>query len=157
MTSTTGSIRETVMRQIEIEKSIIQQILQAEKEAEDTAVKLVYTDVRMDSEKHVRFLEVLLELMDKTPCDEWSAKIDRYIDRVKLERTLQSMKQKENEMSELSEKLVEMINDPLGRFLVTHLSEDEKRHESDLEELIKLVKTAPLQPKRAKKGSDIKC
>jgi hypothetical protein len=143
--------------QIDVENAVLREIADAEQQAEETAVKLVYLDVRLDTWKHIKFLEGLVEILNTTPCDKWSAKVDRYVDRVKLERTLTSIKTKEAEMAGLSEQALGMMKDPIGELLMTHLARDEQQHEEDLDKVIRLVQLMPLQSKKGKKGTDIKC
>ncbi len=157
MSNRTTELIDLLKKQIEVENAALEALTKAENESQEPPVKLCYLDMRLDTWKHVKFLEGLIEMAEKVPCDEWLSKVDRYIDRVKLEKTLSSIMQQESSMTELSKQAAKMIDDPIGKMLLEHLSSDEKRHEKALKELIKIVKQMPLQTKKGKKGSDIVC
>ncbi len=157
MVSDTTILINTLRNQIEIENKALEELAELENQAGETAVKLVYLDLRLDTWKHVKFLEGVIEALTTTPCDEWSAKVQRYVDRVKMERKMRSVMSKETAMAKLSAKAAKQMDDPIGKFLLEHLAEDEKNHERNLERVIALVKQLPLQSKKGEKGTDIVC
>ncbi len=150
-------LRETLQRQIEVEKETTEMVKKAEERVSETAVKLAFMDIRLDSLKHQKFLEGFIEMLDATPCDEWSAKAQRYIDRVKLERMVNSIKEKEIEMLSLAKESLENVRDPIAKFMLNHLIGDEKHHRDTLMELIRIIQKSPLQSVKGEKGSDIVC
>lgn len=157
MNAINSRLLETLQKQIAVEKKTLNMLADAEEEVSETAVKLVFMELRLDSWKHQKFLEGIIEMMEDTPCDNWSAKVQRYIDRVKLQRTIELIVAEEREMENLASESLEETNDPVARFLLNHLKEDEKRHRLELEELIHLINTAPLQSVKGQKGTDIVC
>ncbi|MHA2213860.1 MAG: hypothetical protein ACW992_11930, partial [Candidatus Thorarchaeota archaeon] len=52
---------------------------------------------------------------------------------------------------------LENVQDPIAAMIFGHLKHDEERHSKDLADVIKLIRTAPLQTKKGEKGSDIDC
>ncbi|MGY5877013.1 MAG: hypothetical protein RTU30_14780, partial [Candidatus Thorarchaeota archaeon] len=132
-------------------------LAEAEDSAKETAVRLVFLEMRLDSYKHKKFLEGLIEMLQETPCDKWSAKIDRYIDRVKLHKQLEEFLQDEGEMLDLVEQAIPLMDDKIGEMLLTHLKDDEQKHNKDLKELVKIIQQIPLQTVKGEKGSDIVC
>ncbi len=157
MSSVDSKLIETLQKQIEVEERTLNMLAKAEEEVKETAVKLVFMELRLDSWKHQKFLEGIIEILNDTPCDAWSAKVQRYIDRVKLQKTIEALVEEEKEMEALAEESLKNTNDPVAQFLLRHLKEDETHHRKELEELIRLIKTAPLQSKIAEKGTDIVC
>lgn len=157
MADNTNELIEILKSQIEVENAALEEITKAEQNAEETAVRLVYLDVRLDTVKHIKFLEGVIETLRSTPCDLWMAKVSRYVDRLKLERTLRSVKSKEQKMASLAQQATQMMKDPIGEFLLEHLHTDEKRHDQDMEKVIRIVQQLPLQSKKGQKGTDIKC
>jgi len=146
-----------LQRQIEVEKKTLIMLSKAEEEVSETAVRLAFLDLRLDSWKHQKFLEGMIEMINETPCDEWSAKVQRYVDRVKLQKTLDALIIEEKEMLSLVEQSIGEINDPIGKFLLIHLRDDEKTHTENLDELSRLIMTSPLQSVKGVKGTDIEC
>ncbi|MFW9843072.1 MAG: hypothetical protein ACFFEV_00690 [Candidatus Thorarchaeota archaeon] len=143
--------------QIDVEQETLKNLELAEEQASETAVRLIFMEMRFDTAKHIKFLESIIKMLETTPCDEWSAKVQRYIDRVKLQRDLESFIEQESKMITLLEKALTKIDDPLARFLLLHLKEDEESHHDDLKELVRLIQMQPLQRVKGEKGSDIVC
>ena len=146
-----------LQRQIEVEKKTLNMLSKAEEEVSETAVRLAFLDLRLDSWKHQKFLEGMIEMINETPCDEWSAKVQRYVDRVKLKKTLDALIIEEKEMLSIAEESIEEMKDPIGKFLLVHLRDDEKTHTENLDELSRLIMTSPLQSVKGVKGTDIDC
>lgn len=155
--STDNEIIEIFRSQIEVEQATHDKLVKLEEEAKETAVRLCFMDLRLDTWKHVKFLEGMIELLNTTPCDEWSAKVGRYAGRVKLERELESLKSNESEMIGFLDTALSKIEDPIARLLLEHMKDEERSHYNDLEKLVGVIKQAPLQSKKGEKGTDIAC
>ncbi|RDE15296.1 MAG: hypothetical protein C4K48_04435 [Candidatus Thorarchaeota archaeon] len=143
--------------QIDIEKKTLEKLVKLEEAANETTVRLAFMDLRLDTWKHIKFLEGMIEVLTTTPCDEWSAKVGRYAGRVKLDRELRSLADDENQMVLLLGKALGEINDPIAQLLVEHMQDEEKSHHVGLTKLIRLIKQSPLQSKKGIKGTDIVC
>ncbi|NHJ15230.1 MAG: hypothetical protein EAX95_16230 [Candidatus Thorarchaeota archaeon] len=157
MTNKDEQIIELLQKQIEVEKNALLTISKAEEEAKETAVKLVFMQMRLDTWKHQKFLEGMIEILTHTPCDEWSAKVSRYTGRVQLERYFEKLQEQEKMMGDITSEVLKLTKDPLARHLLIHLRDEENKHERELKEIISLVKQTPLQSKKAEKGTDIVC
>lgn len=157
MSGNEEEIIEILQSQIEVEKKTLDRIARLEEEAKEVAVRLAFMDLRLDTWKHIKFLEGMIEHIETVPCDEWSAKVGRYAGRVKLERELESLIEEEGEMVDLLDKALSKINDPIARLMLDHMREEEESHTTDLRQLVTLIKQAPLQAKKGQKGTDIVC
>lgn len=157
MSGNEEEIIEILQSQIEVEKKTLDRIARLEEEAKEVAVRLAFMDLRLDTWKHIKFLEGMIEHIETVPCDEWSAKVGRYAGRVKLERELESLIEEEGEMVDLLDKALSKINDPIARLMLDHMREEEESHTTDLKQLVTLIKQAPLQAKKGQKGTDIVC
>ncbi|MHA1956311.1 MAG: hypothetical protein ACW968_05230 [Candidatus Thorarchaeota archaeon] len=157
MTQSDQKLIDILSKQIDVEKRALDKLIKAEEEAEETAVRLVFMEMRLDTWKHVKFLEGMVEMLNVTPCDEWAAKVNRYVGRVKLERTLHSIMKEEDEMIDLLNASIDEVQDPIAKFLLEHLKRDEKGHNEALEKVIRIIQQAPLQSKKGEKGTDIVC
>ena len=157
MTTNDAKLIELLEKQIEVEKRTLDTLAKAEDEAKETAVKLVFMQMRLDTWKHQKFLEGMIEMITQTPCDEWSAKVSRYTGRVQLERYFDDLIKDQSDMVELTTRSLEHIRDPLAEHLLLHLKDEEEKHTRALEKMITLVKQSPLQSRKAEKGSDIVC
>jgi rubrerythrin len=157
LTTNDAKLIELLKKQIEVEKRALETIAKAEDESQETAVKLVFMQMRLDTWKHQKFLEGMIDMLTQTPCDEWSAKVGRYTGRIQLERHFEALMKDEGEMVELSSKALDLIDDPFAQHLLLHLKEEEEKHTKALEKMITLVKQTPLQSRKAEKGTDIVC
>ncbi|MHA1862816.1 MAG: hypothetical protein ACTSWA_03525 [Candidatus Thorarchaeota archaeon] len=155
--STDSEIIEIFKSQIEVEQATLNKLVKLEEEAKETAVRLCFMDLRLDTFKHIKFLEGMIELLDTTPCDEWSAKVGRYAGRVKLERELNNLMSDERDMIGLLDNALNKIGDPIARLLLEHMKEEERSHHDGLDKLVGVIQQAPLQSKKGEKGTDIVC
>ena len=157
MSQTDSEVIDIFKTQIELEQKTLDRLVKLEEDAKETAVRLAFMDLRLDTWKHIKFLEGMIELLTTTPCDEWSAKVGRYAGRVKLERELETLRRDEDRMIDLLSKAIKKVNDPVATLLLEHLKEEEKSHSTDLQKLVKLIQHSPLQSKKGEKGTDIVC
>lgn len=144
-------------QQIDVENKTLQKLLKLEETAKETAVRLAFMDLRLDTWKHVKFLEGMIDLITTSPCDEWSAKVGRYAGRIKLERELEALKKDEKMMISLLEKALMKVEDPIAQLLIEHMRDEEQSHSDDITKLVRLIKQSPLQSKKGTKGTDIIC
>ena len=157
MSDKSEKLEKIINEQIEVEKQTLTELLEAEETAAETAVKLLYMEMRLDTWKHIKFLEGVRDLITKVPCSDWSEKVQRYVDRVKVERKLREIQSRESRMSELLTQALGVIEDPFATLLLTHLKEDEDRHVEDLEQMCRIIQTLPLQKPGTRLGSEDKC
>ncbi len=148
---------EILDQQIKVEENALREILDIEESVTEPAVRLILMELRLDTWRHKKLLQGIKEIISQVPCDEWSSKVQRYIDRIKLERSLESILEKEGEMIELLSQALDEVDDPLARAIFERLRNDEHKHDTGLRDVISMIKTAPLQSVKAQKGSDIVC
>ena len=110
MSGTDAEVIEVLNEQIQVEQLALDKLVKLEEDSKETAVRLAFMDLRLDTWKHIKFLEGMKELLTTTPCDEWSAKVGRYTGRVKLERELDNLAKEEDKMVELLEKALDKVS-----------------------------------------------
>lgn len=157
MTVVDAKLIEILKQQIEVEERTLAHLTDAENSVTEPAVRLILMELRLDTWKHKELLKGMIEIISTTPCDTWSAKVERYVERVKLERILEAVIEEEGNMIELLEKALAEVNDPLAKTLFSRLRDDEQRHDKGLREVVKMIKTAPLQSRKGRTGADIVC
>jgi len=143
--------------QIQIEQETLEKIVKLEDESKETPVRLTFLILRLDTWKHVKFLEGMKEMLSSIPCDEWSAKVGRYTGRFKLERELSSLAIEQDKMVSLLKKTLDNVSDPITRLLLEHIKNEESNHSKGLGQLVKLIQLSPLQSIKGEKGTDIVC
>ena len=157
MSGSEAEIIAVMKDQIQVEQNTLNHLVKLEEDAQETAVRLAIMELRLDTWKHIKFLEGMIEHLTTTPCDEWSAKVGRYAGRVKLEREIDALIADESEMVSLIDKILEKIEDPVAQLLLEHLREEEGSHLEYLEKWVRIIQQAPLQAKKGVKGTDIVC
>ncbi|MFX1485411.1 MAG: hypothetical protein ACFFCP_19735 [Promethearchaeota archaeon] len=157
MNETDAMIIEVLNEQIQVEQETLEKLVKLEENSSETAVRLAFLDLRLDTWKHIKFLEGMKEILTTTPCDEWTAKVGRYTGRIKLERELNLLALEEDKMIELLEKTLMSVQDPIARLLLGHIKDEESSHSTDLKRLAKVIQSSPLQTKKGQKGTDIVC
>ncbi len=157
MTQSEAKVVAVMKDQIQVEQKTLNHLVNLEEQAKEPAVRLAFMELRLDTWKHIKFLEGMIEHMITTPCDEWSAKVARYAARIKLEREIESLLQDEREMMNLLDQALDKIDDPVAQLLVEHLRGEEESHLDYLSKWVKLVQKTPLQAKKGMKGTDIVC
>ncbi len=157
MNGTEAEIISVMRNQIEVEQKTLNRLVILEEDAKEVAVRLAFMELRLDTWKHIKFLEGMIEHLTSTPCDEWSAKVGRYAARVKLERQIRTLMDDENEMISLLQQALDKLEDPVAKMLVEHMSEEENSHLEYLTKWTRLIQQYPLQPKKGTKGTDIVC
>lgn len=143
--------------QIEVEQETLNRLVKLEEGSSEPAVRLTFMELRLDTWKHIKFLEGMIEHLTTTPCDEWSEKIGRYANRIKLEREIRDLIDDENKMLSLLNSSLKKTNDAVIQLMVEHLKDEENNHLKYLSKWAKFVQQTPLQSKRGKKGTDIVC
>jgi bacterioferritin (cytochrome b1) len=156
-TSKDQELIEILNSQIEVEKSTLKEIDELEETVTEPNVRLVLMSMHLDTWKHQKFLEGVVKIINKIPCDLWSEKVQRYVDRIKFERKVNALMDREASMIDYLGKAINLMSDPIGIMLLEHLRNDEERQNENLKKLIRIIQQAPLQPKKGVKGSDIEC
>ncbi|MFW9797110.1 MAG: hypothetical protein ACFFE2_08730 [Candidatus Thorarchaeota archaeon] len=157
MSGPEAAIIEVMKDQIDVEQATLNRLVKLEEDAKEPAVRLAFMELRLDTWKHIKFLEGMIEHLTNTPCDEWSAKVARYAGRIKLEREIDGLIEDESEMTSLLDKALEKIKDPVAQLLIEHLREEEDSHLDYLAKWVKVLQQTPLQSKKGEKGTDIVC
>jgi rubrerythrin len=157
VSGTEAQIIEIMRDQIKVEKVTLNRLVRLEEEARETVVRLAFLELRLDTWKHIKFLEGMIEHLTTTPCDEWSAKVARYSGRVKLEREIEALINEEDEMVKLLDKAIEKISDPIAQLMLKNMRDEEHSHRMYLADWVKLIQQTPLQTKKGQKGTDIVC
>ena len=157
MSGSEAQLIEIMKDQIKIEQETLNRLVKLEEDSKETVVRLAFMELRLDTWKHIKFLEGMIEHLTTTPCDEWSAKVGRYAGRVKLEREIDSLIKDENEMVKLLDKALAKINDPVAQLMMENLRNEENSHREYLADWVKVIQQAPLQSKKGEKGTDIVC
>lgn len=157
MSGTEAEIIAIMKNQIEVEQDALNRLVKLEEDAKETVVRLAFMELRLDTWKHIKFLEGMIEHLTTTPCDEWTAKVGRYTGRVKLEREIDSLISDESKMVKLLDKALAKIEDPIALLLMENLKDEENSHLEYLSRWVKVIQQSPLQSKKGEKGTDIVC
>jgi len=139
-----------IQAQIKLEEDTTRRVRELEEATGNLAAKLLLAEMRLDTEKHAKILQTMLDLMKqrevgmpiKTHLDAatiklWDAKIDSYVETVVVKKMLEDHVKVETEMLKHVEKEMKKTDDEALKLLFKHIADDEKKHHEIMETILK--------------------
>ena len=127
---------EMMKKQIEIEKAAREKIRKQEKKLDNVAAKLLLYEMRLDTNKHTKILQAILDVIGKVPERLWDYRVNKYVDSLVAKRTLEEHMKIETEMLSRVEKEIKETKDEGIKLLLQHIAEDEKKHHKVLQTIL---------------------
>lgn len=125
---------ELVKKQKQSEESMVKAVEALEQKVHNEAAKLLLAELRLDSTKHARICEQILNVLEKTKPEKlWDARIDSYVDMQVMKKELERHAKIEEEMLKDVEKIIATTKDEAVKLLLTHIAEDEKKHHKNVQ------------------------
>ncbi|MFB0523377.1 MAG: ferritin family protein [Candidatus Bathyarchaeia archaeon] len=139
-----------IQAQIKLEKDTTRKVREMEEATGNLAAKLLLAEMRLDTEKHAKILQTMLDLMkqreagmpikthlDATTIKLWDAKIDSYVDTLVVKKMLEDHVKVETDMLKHVEKEMKKTDDEALKVLFKHIADDEKKHHEIMETILK--------------------
>jgi len=139
-----------IQAQIKLEKDTTRKVRELEEATGNLAAKLLLAEMRLDTEKHAKILQTMLDLMKqrdagmpiKTHLDAgtiklWDAKIDSYVETLVVKKMLEDHVKVETDMLKHVEKEMKETDDEALKLLFKHIADDEKKHHEIMETILK--------------------
>jgi len=139
-----------IQAQIKLEKDTTRKVRELEEATGNLAAKLLLAEMRLDTEKHAKILQTMLDLMtqreagmptkthlDATTISLWDAKIDSYVDTLVVKKMLEDHVKVEMDMLKHVEKEMKKTDDEALKLLFKHIADDEKKHHEIMETILK--------------------
>lgn len=121
---------ELLKKQVVIERANVKEVRKTEKKVGFAAAKLFLDIISLDSSKHMKILEGIMQVLDGIPASKtlWEHQVDSYIDPFVVQRELENHMTREAEMIKHVEKEIKQTRDEGLKLLLQHIADDEKKH-----------------------------
>ncbi len=128
--------------QIKLENNTKKKIKNLEEATANLAAKLFLAEMRLDTEKHAKILQTMLDIMKQRkpeipPRTLWTTKIHSYVDSLVAKKMLEDHVVIETSMLRHVEKEIEKTDDEALKLLFRHIADDEKKHHKIMEIILK--------------------
>jgi len=135
---TTKSFIDKIHKHIEFEKSLAKACVALREKVDTTAAKLLLTEMQLDSTKHARILEEMLNIVEKAPPARlWDYRIDSYVDSLVVKRELEKHLKLEQEMLRDVEEEIKATKDEALKLLLQHIAADETKHHEIIQTILR--------------------
>ncbi len=132
------SIIDLVKRQKQSEESMVKTVEALEGRVHSEAAKLLLSELRLDSTKHAKICDAILNLLAKEKPERlWDARIETYVDMQTIKAELERHARLEEAMLKDIEKIIATTEDEAIKLLFTHIAEDEKKHHKNVQLVVK--------------------
>ncbi len=105
------------------------------KKVDNAAARMLLTEMQLDSTKHARILDEVLNLSKKAPAKLWDYRIASYVNSLVMKKTLEDHLKVELKMLSEVEEIINATKDEALKLLLEHIAADERKHH----EIIKTV------------------
>jgi len=142
-----------IQAQIKLEKGATRKIKKLEKATVNLAAKLFLAEMRLDTEKHAKILQTMLDLLKQSEPEKltrweasilerietplWDMKIHSYVDAQVAKKMLENHVQVETKMLKHVEEEIRKTDDEALKLLLNHIADDEKKHHKIMETILK--------------------
>lgn len=135
---TKKSFFDMIRKHIEFEKSTANMCVELRKKVDTAAGRLLLTEMQLDSTKHARILEEMLNIVEKAPPARlWDYRIDSYVDSLVVKRELEKHLRLEQEMLRDVEDEIKATKDEALKLLLQHIAADEKKHNEIIQTILR--------------------
>ncbi len=137
-----------IQAHIKLEKGTTRKLRKLEKATANLAAKLFLAEMRFDTEKHVKVLQTMLDLMtgkepeitSKAPQHAhetlWGKRIHSYVDALVAKRMLEGHVKVETAMLKRVEEEIKKTDDDALKLLFKHIADDETKHHEIMETIL---------------------
>lgn len=136
-----SDLMDMINAQIELEKNTHERILELEEITGNLAAKLFLAEMRFDTEKHVKILQTMLDLLEQVEPEDsskfWGKETRNYVDALTAKKELVKHITVETEMLKHVETEIQKTNDEAIKELFQHIADDERKHHKIMETILK--------------------
>jgi bacterioferritin (cytochrome b1) len=127
---------ETLKKQIKLERKAAKACADKEKMVDNPVAKSLLYEMQLDSLKHSKILQSLVDALQKRPVDLWSYRIAKYVDSRAARKALEEHVTIERGMLEYTEAVLKQVEDEGARVILQHILDDEKKHHQALKTIL---------------------
>ncbi len=126
---TEESFTDKIRKHIKFEESTAKLCAATSKRLDNAVAKMLLTEMQLDSRKHARILEEVLNTVEKAPPTRlWDYRISSFVDTSVMKRTLEKHLEVELKMLKKVEEMIKTTEDEALKLLLEHIAEDERKH-----------------------------
>lgn len=135
---TEKSFFDMIRKHIEVEKKTAKSCATLRDKVETAAAKMFLTEIQLDTAKHARILEEMLNIVEKAPpANLWDYRIASYVDSLVVKRELENHMKIEQDMLQEVEKEIKTTKDEALKLLLQHIAADEKKHHEIIQTILR--------------------
>ncbi len=134
---TKKSFSDMIRNHIKFEENTAKVCGDLAKKVHNAAAKMLLTEMQLDSTKHARILDEVLNLSKKAPAKLWDYKITSYVDTLVMKKTLEDHLKVELKMLSEVEKIIKTTKDEAVKLLLEHIAADERKHHEIIQTVLK--------------------
>ena len=134
---TKKSFFDMIRKHIESEKSMAEACADLSKKVDTAAAKMLLIEMQLDTEKHARILEEMLNIVEKAPPVRlWDYRIASYVDSLVVKKELERHMQLEKDMLRDVEDEIKATKDEAMKLLLQHIAADERKHHEIIQTIL---------------------
>lgn len=127
-----------IREHIEFEKDTAKTCADLSKKVENAAAKMLLTEMQLDTAKHARILEEMLNLIEKAPPTRlWDYRIASYVDSLVVKKELERHMKLEQDMLRGVEEEIKATKDEAMKLLLQHIAADERKHHEIIQTILR--------------------
>ena len=135
---TKKSFFDMIRKHIEFEKSMAKACADLSKKVNTAAAKMLLTEMQLDTEKHARILEEMLNIVEKAPPARlWDYRIASYVDSLVVKKELEEHMTLEQDMLLDVEEEIKATKDEALKLLLQHIAADERKHHEIIQTILR--------------------
>lgn len=136
MGASKSKLIEVLKTQIRLERKAAKACAEKEKMLDNPVAKSLLDEMRLDSLKHAKILQSLVDALQKRPLDLWSYGMKKYVDSIAARKALEEHVTMEQAMLEYTESVLNQTEDEGAKVILQHILEDEKKHHQALKTIL---------------------
>jgi rubrerythrin len=135
---TEESFADKFRKQRSFEESMAKACAALCEKVENAAAKMLLTELQLDTAKHARIFEEILNTIEKAPpANLWDYRIASYVDSLVVKKELERHLKLEQKMLEDLEAIIKDTKDEALKLLLEHIAADERKHHEIVETILR--------------------
>lgn len=128
-----------ITKQIALENATEREMAEQEERVDIAAARLLLLEVRLDSYKHAKIFEAILNVMGERTEPFWESRTQSYADSLAIKKGLEKHVEQEKHVLKQIVEIARETKDEAIKLLLQHILEDEVKHRRIFETIIKRI------------------
>lgn len=132
------SLTDKVREHIKFEENTAKLCADTSQKLDNAVAKMLLTEMSLDSTKHARILEEVLNTVEKAPPAQlWDYRIASFVDTLVMKKTLEKHLEIELRMLKKIEEMIKTTKDEALKLLLEHIAADERKHHKIIKTILR--------------------